>query len=183
MATKIFFDCEFTGLHQHTTLISIGLVAKSGETFYAEFMDYDQSQVDKWIQEHVVDRLLLDNLSVNHQGAHYQFRDTSKIIAGELEFWLSQFDQVEIWGDCLAYDWVLFCQLFQGALNLPENIYYIPFDICTLFKLHGIDPDVNREEFAGLGDGQKHNALWDARIIKACYEKLVNGNGDKSSTH
>ena len=34
--TKIFFDTEFTGLHQKTTLISIGLIAETGETFYAE---------------------------------------------------------------------------------------------------------------------------------------------------
>jgi DNA polymerase III epsilon subunit-like protein len=33
--TKIFFDTEFTGLHQKTTLISIGLVSECGKTFYA----------------------------------------------------------------------------------------------------------------------------------------------------
>lgn len=33
---KIFFDTEFTGLHQNTTLISIGLVSDEGERFYAE---------------------------------------------------------------------------------------------------------------------------------------------------
>jgi hypothetical protein len=35
--TKIFFDTEFTGLHQGTTLISIGLISECGKTFYAEF--------------------------------------------------------------------------------------------------------------------------------------------------
>ena len=53
--TKIFFDTEFTGLHQRTTLISIGLIADLGlgkgtKSFYAELTDYDQSQVDEWIQ-------------------------------------------------------------------------------------------------------------------------------------
>jgi hypothetical protein len=38
--TKIFFDTEFTGLHQGTTLISIGLISECGKTFYAEFTDY-----------------------------------------------------------------------------------------------------------------------------------------------
>ena len=46
MKTKIFFDMEFTGLHQKTTLISIGLIAEDGRTFYAEFNDYDKSQLD-----------------------------------------------------------------------------------------------------------------------------------------
>jgi uncharacterized protein YprB with RNaseH-like and TPR domain len=34
--TKLFLDTEFTGLHQNTTLISIGLIADTGDTFYAE---------------------------------------------------------------------------------------------------------------------------------------------------
>ena len=37
--TKIFFDTEFTGLHQNTTLISIGLVSECGKSFYAELVD------------------------------------------------------------------------------------------------------------------------------------------------
>jgi hypothetical protein len=89
-----------------------------------------------------------------------------------ITLWLSQWDSVEMWSDCLAYDWVLFNNLFGTAFDIPKNVYYIPFDICTLFKIKGLDPDINREEFAGL-DGPKHNALHDALVIKACYEKLV----------
>ena len=48
---KIFFDCEFTGLHKNTTLISIGLISDCGKTFYAEFTDYDKGQVDDWIKQ------------------------------------------------------------------------------------------------------------------------------------
>jgi hypothetical protein len=55
--TKVFFDTEFTGLHQGTTLISIGLVAETGETFYAELSDYDQTQVDDWLRENVISKL------------------------------------------------------------------------------------------------------------------------------
>ena len=89
--------------------------------------------------------------------------------------WLGHFKKVEIWSDCLAYDWVLFNNLFGHAFNIPENVYYIPFDLCTLFKTKGIDPDINREEFAGMTEGaEKHNALWDAKVIKACVEKLLN---------
>ena len=89
--------------------------------------------------------------------------------------WLNQFDKVEIWSDCLSYDWVLFNQIFGHAFNIPKVIYYIPFDLCTLFKVKGIDPDVNREEYSGMITGsQKHNALWDAKVIRECYLKLSN---------
>ena len=54
---KVFFDAEFTGLHQDTTLISIGLIAENGKTFYGQFSDYDKSQLDQWLQEYIIDEL------------------------------------------------------------------------------------------------------------------------------
>ena len=57
--TKIFFDTEFTGLHQHTTLVSIGIVADSGEQFYAELTDYDSGQCDDWLKSNVIANLIL----------------------------------------------------------------------------------------------------------------------------
>lgn len=170
--TKIFFDTEFTGLHQNTTLISIGLVDECGNTFYAELTDYDKSQVDDWLQKNVIDNLILpknqgNGICLDGYVGNIEF------IKEKLINWLSQFEQVEIWSDCLSYDWVLFNQIFGHAFSIPKNVYYIPFDICTLFIDRGIDPDISREEFSGMIDGsQKHNALWDAKVIKACYEKL-----------
>jgi hypothetical protein len=40
-----------------------------------------------------------------------------------LSQWLEQFGEVEIWSDCLSYDWVLFNQLFGHAFNIPKNVY------------------------------------------------------------
>jgi hypothetical protein len=174
---KVFFDTEFTGLHKGTSLISIGLISEDEKTFYAENADYDKSQVDDWIKENVIANTSYlkgsDNLEQASTSLHsfYQIEGIGGIRA-DLTDWLSQFDSVEMWSDCLAYDWVLFCDLFGGALNIPSNVYYIPFDICTLLKIKGVDPDINREKFAGI-QGKKHNALHDAEVIKACYEKLV----------
>jgi hypothetical protein len=178
--TKLFFDTEFTGLHQKTTLISIGIVAESGETFYAEFTDYDKSQCDEWINENVIDKLLfnhLDNLGIasNDGNGNTQIKANSNSIKEHLTEWLTQFEQVEMWSDCLSYDWVLFSQIWGHAFKIPKNVYYIPFDICTLFKAKGVDPDINREQY-GVGsvfDAQKHNALWDARVIQMCYTELM----------
>jgi len=200
MVTPIFFDTEFTGLHQETTLISIGLVADD-RTFYAELNDYDEEQLDLWLLEHVISNLKFDppiegqqehsmvTRSQNnpignniYQGYSIELRCDTQGLKEALTRWLSQFDNVELWSDCLAYDWVLFNQIWGHAFNIPENISYIPYDICTLFKIRGIDADINREEF-GLtslsswtpdpSQWEKHNALWDARVIKACYQKLV----------
>ena len=191
---KIFFDTEFTGLHQHTTLISIGLIAEDGRKFYAEFNDYDKSQVDEWMQENVINNLKFKEPNIGEdeyfvasrhtsnpigedmfKGFSVELRGNKIDIKNELERWLFQFNDIEIWSDCLAYDWVLFCQIFGHAFYVPTNIYYIPFDICTLMKIKNIDPDVNREEFIEIDNNiKKHNSLFDAEIIKLCYEKLIN---------
>jgi hypothetical protein len=174
--TKVFFDTEFSGLHQNTTLISIGLVAESGETFYAELDDYDEKQVNDWIRENVISKLRLEQRGLTARGNSSEYFGNKKQLAAYLRTWLNQFEYIEIWSNCLAYDWVLFCQLFGGAFEVPKNVYYIPFDICTSFKEKGIDPDISREEFTKeIFKDQtvnKHNALYDANIIRACYAKL-----------
>ena len=190
--TKVFFDTEFTGLHQNTTLISIGLISECGKTFYAEFNDYDKTQIDKWLQNNVINNLKFkepkqgedeyyvatrseENKAPNdlYKSFSIELRDETSVVKHQLLQWLEQFEQVEIWSDCLSYDWVIFNQIFGHAFYIPKNVYYIPFDICTLFKVKGIDPDINREEFAKMQDGsQKHNALWDAKVIKRCFELL-----------
>lgn len=184
--SRIFFDTEFTGLHQNTTLISIGLVTENGREFYAELTDYDKSQVDEWLQENVIDNLIytasLDGSKFQQftEGAHVGCVGEKAMVAGKLREWLVELGQVEMWSDTLAYDWVLFNQLFGHAFNIPSNVYYIPFDLATLFKIKEIDPDISREEFAGLADypdAKKHNALWDAQVIKACYERLITISG------
>lgn len=196
--TKIFFDTEFTGLHQGTTLVSIGLVSECGKYFYAELNDYDQNQIDDWLRENVIKNLtyngqresFFDFIPSTGNACGYCNTETLRI---NLTDWLCQFGEVEIWSDCLSYDWVLFNQIFGHASNIPKNVYYIPFDICTSFKENGIDPDVNREKFAAMafsesgeplffkpnGDmisAKKHNALWDAIVIKMCYNKIQNLN-------
>lgn len=175
--TKIFFDTEFTGLHQNTTLISIGMVAEGGREFYAEFGDYDKTQIDDWLKSNVIKNLFLEkppegDFVCKIDGNLTTYYSDTKTDTSIISSWLCDFGEVEMWSDCLAYDWVLFNQLWGHAFNIPKNIYYIPFDLCTLFKVNGIDPDANREEFAGMKCvTDKHNALWDARVIKSCYEK------------
>lgn len=202
--TKLFFDTEFSGLHQLTTLISIGLVSECGKTFYAELIDYDKSQIDEWIENNVISNLLFtDKITVScgswenwlsekrkfenslefvlakKDMSNFRCIGATPMVRNRLEKWLSQFENIEMWSDCLSYDWILFNNIWGHAFNIPKNIYYIPFDISTMFKLKGIDPDINREEFVGeleidgiKLDKLKHNALYDAYVIRECYNKL-----------
>jgi hypothetical protein len=176
---RIFFDTEFTGLHINTTLISIGCVAENRAQFYGEFDDYDVSQVDDWLKENVVEYLWMQRPEVAVPKHVTYIVDNATRVGDALLEWLAQFDSVEMWSDCLAYDWVLFCDLCGGAFGVPSHVYYIPFDLATLLKVKGIDPDISREKLANLPiAGDKHNALWDALVIKACYERVMAGEID-----
>lgn len=176
MRAEVFMDSEFTGLHKNSTLISIGLTTLDNKEFYAELTDYDPNQVDDWIQENVIERLFLTHEGLQKHGDTVTFKGTKDELRKHLTEWLKEIGQVEMWSDCLAYDWVLFNDIFGHALDIPKNILYIPFDICTVFRLKGVDPDIPREEYAGtITDvADKHNALHDAIIIKDCYKKLMN---------
>lgn len=175
---RIFYDSEFTGLHQFSTPISMGFSAESGAEFYAEFADYDRAQCDDWILAHVLSHTRW--LKREESGPWSACQGDATLCLGDTLFvreWLAQFPAVEIWADCPAWDWVLFCQLFGGALNIPRHIFYIPHDLATLFACKGFSADLSRSEFAGLAEAQDfdrpHNALRDARIVKACYAKLM----------
>lgn len=174
---NIYLDTEFTGLLQNAELISLALVDENQHYFYAEFTDYDPSTLTDWHQENVIQHLLLDKLdhtSLPPQG--YTIKGTREQIASALIAWISNYQEIEIWTDAVAYDWVFFCELFGGALHLPRNIFYLPFDLVTLLKIQGIDPDCSRENIPlnwkptkGL---VKHNALYDAMLLRSIHQQL-----------
>ena len=202
--TKLFFDLEFTGLHKNTTIISLGIVADSGQTFYAEFTDYDKSQVNEWIQTNVIDKLtlLIPNLEFeDYCGIDSRHDDnptgtdlyksyscicqgTHEVIKPKLLQWLAQFESITMIGDVLAYDWVLFQSIFGTAFDMPSHINYIPVDISTLMLVYGIPVDVNREEYLIsinprlIPEGQKHTALYDAKVTQALYKEFVLADRD-----
>lgn len=173
---KVFFDFEFTGLTQNTMPISLGLVDENGASFYAEFTEAKSEHFTEWINENVLPGLRFADIYESAPLLDFEHHDMKanrhKVMRALIE-WLSQYEQVQMWGDCLAYDWILFCELFGGAMNIPAHVSYIPLDIATCLYVQGYDPDVNREEFSGLEAGKrKHNALWDAKVIRAIYFKL-----------
>lgn len=173
---NLYFDTEFTGLHKDTTLISIGIISDDNGFFYAELNDYDKSQINEWLKKNVIDNLRYNNKDTfrAESGYNLSVKGNLKEVSEALKEWIGQFKDIKIWSDCLAYDWVLFNHLFGHAFNLPKNIYYIPFDICTLFEVKGIDADISREEFINNSViGNKHNSLYDAKVIRACYKKLI----------
>jgi len=181
----IFLDTEFTGLHQRSSLISLGLAASSGELFYAECTDYDREQINPWLSENVLP-LLSGNLPDARQAANGPVvlcQGDQQSVSLALRQWLGQFgakNSVEIWADVLAWDWVLFCELFGGAFSIPEQVHYIPRDLSTLLWARGVDPDANREELGKVTWSHpalhlaRHHALYDALLELSVFDERQN---------
>lgn len=189
---KIFFDTEFTGLHKNTTLISIGLVDENGRNFYAEFTDYNKLQCDDWIQENVINNLMFNNFDIKGEpnttsifGDQTLSKGTKKYIKEQLEKWLLPYDKVELVSDVCHYDMVLFIDIFGTAWDLPRCInpacHDINQDIARYYELTETEAfDYSREELlqnnAITIEGDKHNSLYDAKVIKAIYE-IIKSHG------
>lgn len=173
----IWFDAEFTSLSKDAQLISIGLISISGSYFYAEFNDYDLSQVsddqEDWLNSNVIQNLMAEEDGINTTTMMSRLGKTKsnrtscfirgdhELIATELNKWLhdelnhvssNDNSKIQFYCDCYAYDWVLLNDLLsrgKSAQEIPGYIYYIPMDLCTEMQMVGIDPDISREEFIG----------------------------------
>lgn len=184
---NLFFDTEFTGLHAGTTLVSIGIVTENGKKFYAEFSDYDESQCDDWIKENVLKHTILGGNDILAKRLGEDSETTVVLgsktdIQYELGEWLKQFDSVQFVSDVCHYDMVLLIDIFGGAFDLPKNVSAVCHDINQdIAKHYGISEreafDKSREDIVSeLCDAfipsDKHNALYDAEVIKAIYKEV-----------
>ena len=177
----LFLDAEFTGLEQEGELMSLAIVGKGGQHFYAEFTDFEENRLSGWHREHVLPFMFLQEggrkEDLPESGTYYRGR--RKGVLPVLKAWLGQWDAVVFWGDVPAYDWVLFCDLFGGALNLPGHIHFVVRDLATFFELEGYDVNIGRFDFVDSEvKGRapfplvQHNALADAWIGLQCLIKL-----------
>lgn len=194
----IFVDEEFTGLHKDTTLISIGLVDGKGRTFYAEFLDYDTTQVNSWIQNNVIEKLKFqkpENGEEPYYNIQYEadtelysieMQGTKESIKEELLKWLSHYDECIFVMDVGAYDFILLVDLLFGcAINIPSNIsaaYHELNNDIAIYKGTTVASafDFSREDlYKELVEAEphyndKHNCLYDAKIIKGIFDGIHN---------
>lgn len=200
-----FFDTEFTGLRKDTTLISIGIVSDTGDRFYAELTDYDEGMCDEWIEKNVLDHLVLSGNAELEESLAADNKTTTVIgskadVCCELMEWLemdANFDSdyaAVFVSDVSHYDMVLLIDLLVGnAKMLPKFItpacHDINQDISMILDISEKAAfDISREQLLtdrgiALPKGQKHNALYDAEVIKAIYDDFYVGGVIKEATN
>jgi len=182
---KLFFDTEFTGLTQDTTLVSIGLVSEDNRTFYAEFTDYSKMQVSEWIKDNVISNLHWFTKQSERLYIPNYHLGTKETIKESLANWFSQFDTVELVSDVSHYDMILLINIFGTPFDLPKNVapccHDINQDIADHYKICERDAfDMPRDKI--LYDkylehkitGNQHNAMYDAKVVREIYQ-IVKG--------
>lgn len=156
---KLFLDCEFTRLNKDTKLISLALVAESGQEFYVELLDtYDVTDCSEFVIEHVLPQL---NPSVYGQ--------TLVEAQASLSGYLARFDEIlEICTDAPDWDWNFFCDLAYVGHRWPAHVINRPTNLITLFSEAHTDT-LQELELPEL----PHHALLDARILALLYNNLA----------
>jgi len=181
----VFYDMEYTRQHYSTTSISIGLVdLYTEDKFYAEFVDYDHSQIDDWLSQNVLNLLELEN---EVEGSVFATKNLVKM-KGSKHFVMHHENGLLNWLDdkrlpiTMAsfgnhYDWVLLRDLFKSTgLAFPDYITNWPIDLASLYIAKGFNPNSDpffKEKFIGSETNAKHNALFDAKVAKKFYNKLI----------
>lgn len=148
----VFFDTEFTDFAEDAKLISIGLVAETGETFYAELSDtYTVDECSDFVIEHVLPRL-------DGGDARITLKELSSILRG----WLNCSGQpVTLVTDSPPWDWYWIQFLFRDAW--PHNLEGQPMDIGLLADATDQDPEENQ-----------HHALEDAKAMRDRFVQFSN---------
>ncbi len=197
MATKIkryFLDTEFIeGLAKrfetqapifHLDLISIGLVCEDGREFYAIHKDFRRGLASEWVEENVISKLEDKNTI---SGSHL-WMTRNEIYAGICDFMGLEFikadansqefgwrvkddEEIEIYAYYADYDWVCFCGIFGGMMELPKGMPRWCRDLKQMMWERGMTTEWKR--VACPDPEGAHNALVDAKWNLKLYDLIV----------
>ncbi|QWS68204.1 DnaQ-like DNA polymerase III subunit [Gordonia phage VanLee] len=168
---RYWYDTEFLEDGSTIELISIGIVAEDGREFYAVNADMRVVRIkrDPWLLKNVWPHLPTHSpgdgwIPETLDRGHPDVKPKAQI-ATEVRDFLCARTAAELWAWYGAYDHVVLAQLFGRMIDLPHGIPMWTNDLRQEVRRLG-DPELP-EQPAGL-----HNALADARHLKARYDHL-----------
>jgi hypothetical protein len=168
---KYFYDTEFIEDGKTIDLVSIGIVAEDGRTYYAVSTEFDSKKADQWVKDNVLSKLPERYVNMSDWSVSPRVKDGSlawksrKQIREDIVAFVGK-DKPELWAYYADYDHVALCQLFGRMIDLPGNFPYYTRDIKQLCDSLG------NPKLPERGEGE-HNALDDAKWNKRAYEFLL----------
>lgn len=191
---RFWYDTEFLEDGKTIDLISIGIVAEDGRTYYAVSDEFrrdsrawwkrwfnrkgsleNRVRRNAWLMENVVPSLpRLHGDARNHAPQSWLFdyhaREVKppRQIAAEVRGFLLLDGGPELWADYGAYDHVVLCQLWGRMIDLPSGMPMFTRDIQQEAARLGFTWDQLPQQDEGL-----HNALADARHCRVKFDFLA----------
>lgn len=158
MVTLIFFDCEFTDLCGSASLISAGFITQSGDHFYAELSDFEESACNDFVKATVLPLLSLPPIS------------TLNFLAS-LTNWLSNQGGDFLFIADSDWDQKILTKTFSSAgKTIPGNWRFQKTpDNFTNGRQRSFFNDEIAAFYLRHPDQNAHHALTDARAIRNAY--------------
>lgn len=187
---RIYYDTEFIDDGNTIELISIGMVSEYGEEYYGingELTLRRLTDID-WHMENTIPSLPIRTVGDNKIG-WLQDHPDSKLIKSKntLRREVSDFifkhnlfrtDPVELWAWYGAYDHVVLAQLFGPMIQLPPHVPQWTNDLKQeMTRKEKLGHFRLRFDMPKMEEGNLHNALDDARLLKRRAEWLANFKG------
>ena len=173
---KIFFDTEFL---EHSLrgvrtieLISIGMVDEKGNTLHLISKEFNIKKAwdNSWLRDNVCKNL---GKEVNNLKQFKTFINQVGLTKKELANKILEFcgPNPKFWAYFSAYDWVLFCFIFDGLMNLPDHFPQYCLDIMNVLHIFNINWNEMKKQVV---NDNVHNALSDAIWVKNVWEWINN---------
>lgn len=165
---KYFYDTEFIEDGKTIDLISIGIVAEDGRTYYAISKEFKPKKASQWVKDNVLSKLpsrkisFYDSPRVKEEWRAWKSREQIK---KDIIDFIGE-DKPEFWAYYADYDHVALCQLFGKMIDLPKKYPMYTNDLKQLCMSKG-NPKLPKID-------NEHNALDDAKWVKEMYKFLTN---------
>lgn len=166
---KYFYDTEFIEDGKTIDLISIGIAAEDGRTYYAISKEFNERKASQWVKDNVLKYLpprkvnpMYESPRLVEESRAWKSREQIK---NDILTFVGE-DTPEFWAYYADYDHVALCQLFGTMMDLPKGWPMYTRDIKQLCDSLG-SPQLPEQKTT------EHHALEDAKWTKTAYEFLI----------
>ena len=170
-------DTEFAEDGTTIALLSLGLVAADGRTYYAQVVESDYARCNMFVVEHVIPAMTVcpGGFSKNQHWSFFSNRDSwgcvdgcpwrwKTVIAQEVRAFVGETPAfVTYYG---AHDWVVLCQLYGSMTMLPSGWPMYATDLRAYLDWHG-------SQSLTQPDDMPHHALSDAHWIMETWHRYA----------
>lgn len=210
---KYFINTEFIeGFHKplfgkerhFIDLISIGIIAEDGRTYYAISTEFNAKKSDKWVADNVISKLPRRSVSFYDSPREREeslLWKSNRRIADDIRRFVFdkqinfekgnlKWNNPEFYAYYADYDWVVFCSLFGRMIDLPTGFpmycrdlkQIVDEKVCSKFinnpnkAVHTFDYALDwlKNTEGYPKQGNEHSALDDAKWNLELYKFLQN---------